>query len=296
MAPVGFWGPPTSTLDWCESNYEVTYYVAEFWNTISNVVMIIPPVLAAYRSWKVDTEMRVTLSYLALLCVGIGSWCFHMTLRYEMQLLDELPMIWGSIIFVYALFEAHAPPRGSLRHSLVALLCFYCFFVTVVYVTIKDPIIHQTAYAILVVTLLYKTIDVSRKCDEYSRKLVITATLTYAVGFTLWNIDNNFCFHVGLLRSRLPSALQPLTQLHFWWHIIVGYSTYVHIIFATYVRYSYLKKSFSVEWLYSFYPYLVCSTEERKKDPGITQNGMKQNGTYQNGIHQNGMHQNRICP
>ena len=27
MAPVveniGYWGPPTSTLDWCESNYEV---------------------------------------------------------------------------------------------------------------------------------------------------------------------------------------------------------------------------------------------------------------------------------
>ncbi len=36
MAPIlekdfdGFWGKPTATIDWCESNYEVTYYVAEF--------------------------------------------------------------------------------------------------------------------------------------------------------------------------------------------------------------------------------------------------------------------------
>ena len=26
----GFWGPITSNIDWCEGNYEVTYYVAEF--------------------------------------------------------------------------------------------------------------------------------------------------------------------------------------------------------------------------------------------------------------------------
>jgi len=33
MAPVfenGRWGQPTSTLDWCEENYLVTYHVAEF--------------------------------------------------------------------------------------------------------------------------------------------------------------------------------------------------------------------------------------------------------------------------
>ena len=26
----GYWGPPTATLDWCEANYDVTFYVAEF--------------------------------------------------------------------------------------------------------------------------------------------------------------------------------------------------------------------------------------------------------------------------
>jgi len=35
MAPLerdfdGFWGKPTATIDWCEANYEVTYFVAEF--------------------------------------------------------------------------------------------------------------------------------------------------------------------------------------------------------------------------------------------------------------------------
>lgn len=34
MAPAvdrkGYWGPTTSTLDWCEENYVVTLFVAEF--------------------------------------------------------------------------------------------------------------------------------------------------------------------------------------------------------------------------------------------------------------------------
>lgn len=34
MAPAadreGYWGPPTSTLEWCEENYAVSYYIAEF--------------------------------------------------------------------------------------------------------------------------------------------------------------------------------------------------------------------------------------------------------------------------
>lgn len=34
MAPAadreGYWGSTTSTLDWCEENYAVTWYIAEF--------------------------------------------------------------------------------------------------------------------------------------------------------------------------------------------------------------------------------------------------------------------------
>lgn len=32
----GYWGIPTSTIDWCEENYVVSTYIAEAINTTTN--------------------------------------------------------------------------------------------------------------------------------------------------------------------------------------------------------------------------------------------------------------------
>ncbi|MBZ3884813.1 Alkaline ceramidase 3 [Sciurus carolinensis] len=80
MAPAadreGYWGPTTSTLDWCEENYFVTQYIAEF-------------------------------------LVGMGSWCFHMTLQYEMQVMYGMlvfTLVLRSIYIVTWDFRKEVPP------------------------------------------------------------------------------------------------------------------------------------------------------------------------------------------
>jgi dihydroceramidase len=97
----GYWGKRTATIDWCEINYEVTHYIAEFWNTISNLVMIVFPLYSLYWSYnhykfaneaKKNVLNRLTssnfivpksvwLCQIGLMLVGIGSWMFHMTVR-----------------------------------------------------------------------------------------------------------------------------------------------------------------------------------------------------------------------
>lgn len=58
--------------------------------------MIIPPIFSYTATLKhggMPMETRFLLSYLSILAVGFGSWLFHMTLLYEFQLFDEIPMV-----------------------------------------------------------------------------------------------------------------------------------------------------------------------------------------------------------
>uniref|UniRef100_A0A9L0RAK1 Alkaline ceramidase n=1 Tax=Equus caballus TaxID=9796 RepID=A0A9L0RAK1_HORSE len=94
--------------------------------------MIIPPIFGAIQSVRDGLEKRYIASYLALTVVGMGSWCFHMTLKYEMQLLDELPMIYSCCIFVYCMFECFKM-KNSVNYHLLFTLVLFSLIVTTVY-------------------------------------------------------------------------------------------------------------------------------------------------------------------
>ena len=74
---------------------------------------------------------------------------------------------------------------------------------------------------------------------------------SYLLGFLLWNLDNNFCPSLRLFRSKFEAPLAPLSQLHGWWHLLAGYSTYVQILGLIYQRQRYLKKncSYGLSWM-----------------------------------------------
>nr|XP_019830385.1 PREDICTED: alkaline ceramidase 3 isoform X1 [Bos indicus] len=211
MAPAGdregYWGPTTSTLDWCEENYAVTWYIAEFCrrqrlvrtfrlvpglyghkgsspystlpplrlpdkgNTVSNLIMILPPIFGAMQSVRSGLEKRYIASYLALTVVGMGSWCFHMTLKYEMQLLDELPMIYSCCIFVYCMFECFKMKK-SVNYHLLFTLVLFSLIVTMVYLKVKEPIFHQVIFENYY-TFYYLT------CFVFSFSSILYACITY---------------------------------------------------------------------------------------------------------------------
>ena len=89
--PVGFWGIPTASIDWCEQNYAVTPWVAEFWNTLSSLAMVAAGLVGL---WTRRFAREVRLAFALLTLVGLGSIAFHGTLRFELQMLDELPMLY----------------------------------------------------------------------------------------------------------------------------------------------------------------------------------------------------------
>lgn len=91
LAAMGFWGPTDSNVDWCEPNYKHSYYVAEWWNTVSNLPLFAMTAFGwrqARRHASGETRFWAAFCFLAL--VGVGSTLFHASLRYWAQLLDEV--------------------------------------------------------------------------------------------------------------------------------------------------------------------------------------------------------------
>jgi len=89
----GYWDPVNSTIDWCELNYVYTFYIAELWNTLTNVPFILGGAWMAYRFAKNGIPWRYVWVHIGGMMIGIGSFGFHCTLQWAWQLLDEFPMV-----------------------------------------------------------------------------------------------------------------------------------------------------------------------------------------------------------
>lgn len=92
-AKAADYGNHTSTIDWCELNYTHSPYIAEFYNTLTNLPSILLGIWGCYGTLRGGVRKRYALGYLGLTGIGLGSFGFHASLKWEWQLLDELPMV-----------------------------------------------------------------------------------------------------------------------------------------------------------------------------------------------------------
>jgi len=247
---AGYWSPRTSTIDWCEHNYEVSWYVAEFNNTVSNLAMILPALYGALMSYRRSLETRFVVLHLLFLVVGLGSTVFHMTLKHSMQLLDEVPMIWGSCYMLYCMHMIQEKP-GAVNKTVATFLTIYCVAFVAVYLIVPNPLIFQTLYGLVVgVMVVQAVVQVRLQYSAQVLSLYTASVLFYLAGFILWNLDNHQCPTLVSMRAHLPPLLQPLLQFHAWWHILAGYATYLNIQHCLHHRLTYLQKQvvISTDW------------------------------------------------
>ncbi|KAJ2080277.1 Alkaline ceramidase 3 [Coemansia sp. RSA 988] len=236
-----YWGPATSTIDWCEENYVMCTYIAEFWNTTTNVVFFALAAFGMYQVRATKQESRFLLCYIAMMVVGLGSWLFHMTLQYQWQLADELPMVYGTCICIYCALQADAKVGTNIYVSLG--LFGYSAVVTLVYVQIRKPVFHQVAYGLEVLIILIRNMIHQMEIRKTNLGAYTEMMQLYQLGvgsfglaFVLWNIDNIFCTEIRALRNALPVVLAPLFQLHAYWHIGTALGCYVSIVYQQYLR------------------------------------------------------------
>lgn len=223
----GQW-PLTATIDWCESNYEFSYYVAEFWNTLSNFAFVVPQIaqyIALSRYKSIEHSFR--LAFLSLALVGLGSFCFHLTLAKTMQMLDETSMILVSLHGFYLLFII-SKPSVDRRILAAALICYGLVFLALYLFLVAWPVFHHTAFGLLV----YASISIGYKLKKQygpHHKFWTVLTLQH-LAFAFWLFDKHYCDLLTAFRdNHVPVLLKPAFQFHALWHILMGTASHIFI-------------------------------------------------------------------
>mmetsp|Transcript_42802 Transcript_42802/g.100349 ORF Transcript_42802/g.100349 Transcript_42802/m.100349 type:complete len:258 (-) Transcript_42802:51-824(-) len=212
-----------ATIDWCESNYAVSSWVAEFWNTVSSAAMLAPALWGLRIAIARRYEAVVVVQFMVLIVVAVGTALFHASLGYAGQMVDELSMLAGGLNWVVGLLLATHRSRGEpAPGSKIVALVFVTIGFCGPHVAFGFTVVFQVFFTLFVLAglvLLHElywnifTLDAQR--------CLVRLYLASLVGSVIpWQADIHACKWLASLPLGNP-------QLHAWWHVIVGYNCFV---------------------------------------------------------------------
>ena len=219
LTQQGYW-PHTANINFCEPDYEVTHYVAEFWNAASSIPMILTGVFGILLARQQKLGAEQALSYFGVGIVGCGSLAFHGTLMRTGQVLDEIPMLWGVLMLLYCAYQHAVERRRRLEGGASAnaptptrllvlrgVLLFYALSATGVYFSFGFDIfilLYGVSVACLVLGAFYAIFTATPPTGAEPRRLMRAAALSYVGGVVaFWLPSELLCDSVPLLQ-RLP--------------------------------------------------------------------------------------------
>lgn len=250
----GWWGEVTSSVNWCELDYDVTVFICEFFNTLSSAaIMLVGIVGLAVHGGQLET--RFAVAFTAVAVVGAGSIGFHATLWHEFQMMDEVPMLWSALSMTYILVEDQRNNMYS-RWFPLALAAHGTF--TTLLVALSSGAVQFALFHVSFGTLeffsLYRVYCLWAKvCEQEGsgavRRLYRRGFSCYGIGIACWATDLLLC---ETMRSALPAN----PQLHAWWHVFVSGGLYLLLILVAHNRCDVLGQHPSIAWLGGCLPYV----------------------------------------
>ncbi len=215
----GYWGPVTASKDWCELNYAISWWVAEWWNTLSSTALCAAAVVGLWASRR--RELRFTVAFGLLFAVGLGSIAFHAVLSRETQLLDQLPM-WFLVCWLTWVIVDIDPsePAGPWFRTALGLVGAV---VPAFYVLTRGQVqwftFHTTFFALEVFCLarvgwLSTRSDHPRAVGRYLGALTV-----YLGAVAIWLSDLLYC---EFLTDGVRAYGLPRIEWHAVWHVGVA--------------------------------------------------------------------------
>ncbi|EAS29957.2 dihydroceramidase [Coccidioides immitis RS] len=239
------WGPQTSKMNFCEEDYHFTGYVGEFINTLTSLSYVFLGCYALYRQRSRENETQLThyLSYISLVIVGIGSAAYHATLKYPLQLVDDLSMLLGAGIMFHHVLTINRGTGDRIR--LFLLITIVLSLAVWAHIKTGDSALHQIVFGSMVVTVGFRTFKLlkamisSRNMRSKLRRLATRGYLILIVAYGLWLIDVFACQHLRALRHAIGLPLAWLFELHGWWHILTATGVYIYMLLGEYLQPAY---------------------------------------------------------
>ncbi|KAF2276079.1 alkaline phytoceramidase [Westerdykella ornata] len=238
----GIWGPPNSNHNFCEEDYIITEYIAEFVNTLTNLTYVIYGIHGLRRvSPKKDGGIFSTLAlpYWGLIGVGVLSGWFHSTLKYHSQMGDDLSMFLAVGTLMHQLLTFNAPP--AKRCNITLLILGTVIPISIYHVWADEIYAHQLAFVTMVFITGRKIRRLIRervKNPESRKRLRALASMgsaSGAFGYFLWSIDFHLCSYVTAVKRAVGLPLGLFLELHGWWHIFTGIGAYVGMALCEYL-------------------------------------------------------------
>lgn len=234
-AQEGWWGTITSTIDWCEENYTIIPWIAEFFNTISSLSLVFLGCYGLFIHDRQGLELRFKWLFASVALVGCGSIAFHASLKFHTQLLDELPMYYAVILCIWILAENDPPSKVGLKYGLklpIGLSIYAIFFSVLLansygVVQIRafqaNFIFLQVSEIAYIVYLIFKIPNAPQL-----KQVAVEGMVLYSLGYVFWNVDFWMCDVV----KTLP--VNP--QFHAFWHVFASMAVYRLSILLVYMR------------------------------------------------------------
>jgi len=260
---VGYWGPVRSSIDWCEYNYAVSFYVAEWFNFFSNAVMVILGLWGAWKTRLHGLETRFVAQYMAIAMIGFGSAAFHGTLTHIGQQGDETPMVFAAaswfltVWFLDPAYEAKQSPASHKACCGVAVVL--CTVFAAVHFIYRFTVGFQLLFAALLLASFPSYAGHWKRCANptmlrFGRTYYLASL---AIAFTLWLCDQHFCVHLHSLPSGLHNP-----QWHAWWHCLMGVHSYLGATFVAYQRLDYLGRRPIIKYTLGIIPYAAPAEDK----------------------------------
>ncbi|XP_011621585.1 alkaline ceramidase 3 [Amborella trichopoda] len=240
-----FWGPVTSTTEWCEENYAYSSYIAEFFNTISNIPCILLAFIGLINALRQRFEKRFSVLHISNIILSIGSMLYHASLQHVQQQSDETPMVWEVLLYMYVLYS----PDWHYRSTMPTFLFLYGAAFAILHSQVRFRMgfkVHYALLCLLCVPRMYKYYIYTREAS--AKRLAHLFVATILLASMCWLLDRSFCEKIS------KWSVNP--QGHALWHVLMGFNSYFANTFLMFCRAQQLGWGPQVKYFLGLLPYV----------------------------------------